>query len=156
MRLSVVVEPGPSARSSSSLAGAPCHVGEPWSHAHAHAHVASAAASADALCLSVCKVWVSTRRGGRRYEGKGDLLTRAASYAGWRRGEVPELVQRGVAVVARLARVTIVPDVEQVVVAAAGELRAGGRPFEAADLLRVPLERADLVPLLAHVVVDDG
>ena len=96
MRLSVVVEPGPSARSSSSLAGAPCHVGEPWSHAHAHAHVASAAASAAALCLSVCKVWVSTRRGGRRYEGRGDLLARAASYAGWWRGEVPELVQRGV------------------------------------------------------------
>ena len=73
MRLSVVVDPGPSARSSSSLAGAPCHVGEPWSHYHAHAHVASAsaAAGAAALCLSVCKNVGVDGAGGATLRGEG-------------------------------------------------------------------------------------
>jgi len=50
-----------------------------------------------------------------------------------------------------------IPDAEQVVVAAAGELLARGRPLEAADLLVVRLERGDegLVLALAHVPVAD-
>ena len=48
-----------------------------------------------------------------------------------------------------------VPDVEDVVVAAAGELGAGGRPLEAADLLLVSAEDSGLVLADADIVVDD-
>mmetsp|Transcript_29692 Transcript_29692/g.90301 ORF Transcript_29692/g.90301 Transcript_29692/m.90301 type:complete len:318 (+) Transcript_29692:433-1386(+) len=49
--------------------------------------------------------------------------------------------------------VPVVPHVEDVVVAARGELRARGGPLEPADLLRVAAQRADLVVRHANVVL---
>ena len=65
-----------------------------------------------------------------------------------------EPVDRRVAHHVRRLEVPVIPDVEQVVVSARGELGARRRPAEAADLLRVPSEGANAVALLANVVVD--